>query len=73
MMRIYVVQTRASPMLVDHQRDIKIGYYFQHPNGTETKYYLTAKDNFEVSATTVRKYKYKVGPVTRHGPFTVDC
>jgi len=56
MMRLYMIQT-GSPMLVDNQRDIKIGYY--HEQGDETiKYYLTAaeEDNFEVSATEVRKW-----------------
>lgn len=56
MMRLYVVQN-GSMMLVDNQRDIKIGYYHQHANGSETKYYLAAteEDNYEVSATEVRK------------------
>ena len=51
-----MIQT-GSPMLVDNQRNIKIGYY--HMQGDETtKYYLTAagEDNFEVSATEVRKW-----------------
>ena len=49
-----MIQT-GSPMLVDNQRDIKIGYYHKHGDET-TKYYLTAaeEDNFEVSATEVR-------------------
>ena len=43
-------------MLVDNQRNIKIGYYDKHNNET-TKYYLAAaeEDNFEVSTTEVRK------------------
>ena len=43
-------------MLVDNQRNIKIGYYDQR-NNEATKYYLAAAegDDFEVSATKVRK------------------
>lgn len=54
-MRLYVVQS-GSAMLVDNQRDIKIGYYHRHPNGTETKYYLATEENddFTVFATEVR-------------------
>ena len=56
MMRLYVIQTGSS-MLVDYQRDIKIGYYHKH--GDEAiKYYLAAteEDNFEVSTTEVIKW-----------------
>ena len=53
-MMLYVVQT-GSGMLVDNQRNIKIGYYERNGNVT-TKYYLAAakEDNFEVSITKVR-------------------
>ena len=47
----------GSPMLVDNQRNIKLGYYDRQNNET-IKYYLAAieEDNLEVSTTEVRKW-----------------
>lgn len=45
----------APGMLVDNKRNIKIGYHHVHANGSEVKYYLTAKEknNYKVSVTEV--------------------
>lgn len=53
-MRIYVVQS-SPEMLVDNQRNVKIGYYHHDVDGNETKYYLAAteEDDFKVFATEV--------------------
>ena len=49
-----MIQT-GSPMLVDNQRDIKIGYYYNNGDQT-TMYYLAAAAEEDVYATTVRKW-----------------